>query len=113
VSKRTSTRWYIGAWVAAVIGLAIAYSNGHWTNASTSMSPLTAAAWGVAMIAGLVMLVAWIGALIRLGQLHSWGWFAVVLALQLIGLGIIGILAYAFAGPREEMVVTRPTVTGG
>jgi len=59
------------------------------------------------------MLVAWIGALIRLGQLHSWGWFAVVLALQLVGIGIIGMLAYAFVGPNEEMVVTRPTVTGG
>ncbi|HEX3507449.1 MAG TPA: hypothetical protein VHW94_03590 [Candidatus Dormibacteraeota bacterium] len=113
MSKRTSTRWYIGAWVVAVIGLAIAYTSGHSTNASTTMTPLTAVAWGMAMIGGLVMLVAWIGALIRLGQLHSWGWFAVVLILQLIGIGIIGMVAYALAGPHDEMVVTRPTVSGG
>jgi len=113
VSKRTSVRWYVGAWVVAVIGLAIAYSSGHWTNASTSMSPLTAIAWGMAMLDALVMLVAWIGAIVRLGHLHRWGWFAAVLALQLVGIGIIGMLAYAFAGPNEEMVVTRPTVTGG
>ena len=113
MSKTTSTRWYIGAWVVALIAVAIAYMTGHSATTSTSVSPLTAVAWGVALIAGLVMLVAWIGALIRLGQLHSWGWFAVVLALQLVGIGIIGMLAYAFAGPNEEMVVTRPTVTGG
>jgi len=113
VSKSTSTYWYIGAWVVALIALAVAYTTGHSTAASTNVSPLTGIAWGVAMIAGLVMLVAWIGALIRLGQLHRWGWFAAVLILQLITLGIIGMVAYAVAGPSDEMVVTRPTVTGG
>ncbi len=113
MSKSTSTYWYIGAWVATLIALAFAYTTGHSTAASTSVSALTGIAWGVAMIAGLVMLVAWIGALIRLGQLHSWGWFAAVLILQLIALGIIGMVAYAVAGPSDEMVVTRPTVTGG
>jgi hypothetical protein len=113
VSKSTSTRWYIGAWVVALIALAIVYMTGHWASATTSFSPLAAIAWGVAMIAGLVMLVAWIGALIRLGQWHRWGWFVAMLILQLVGLGIIGMVAYAVAGPPEEMVVTRPTVTGG
>ena len=113
MSKSTSTYWYIGAWVVALIALAVAYTTGHSTAASTNVSPLTGIAWGVAMIAGLVMLVAWIGALIRLGQLHRWGWFAAVLILQLITLGIIGMVAYAVAGPSDEMVVTRPTVTGG
>ena len=113
MSKSTSTRWYIGAWVVALIALLLAFTTGHSAAASTSVSPLTAVAWGVAAIAGLVMLVAWIGAMIRLGQLHSWRWFAAVLILQLIGLGIIGMVAYAVAGPEEEMVVTRPTVSGG
>jgi hypothetical protein len=57
------------------------------------------------------MLVMWIGALIRLGQLHSWGWFAAVLILQLIGLGIAGMVAYAAAGPRDDLAVYRPTAT--
>jgi hypothetical protein len=113
MSKSTSTRWYIGASLVTLIGLAIAFTIGHWTTGSTSMSPVAAIAWAVVLIAALVMLVAWIGALIRLGQLHRWGWFVAVLVLQLIGLGIIGMVAYAVAGPGEEIVVTRPTVTGG
>ena len=74
-------------------------------------TPVSAAAWLVAAVTGLVMLVTWIGALIRLGQLHAWGWFAAVLVLQLVGLGIIGMVAYAAAGPEGEMAVTRPTAT--
>ena len=58
----------------------------------------------------IVMLVVWIGALIRLGQQHSSGWFAALLLLNLIGLGIIGMLLYAMAGP-DDVVVYRPTVT--
>ena len=27
--------------------------------------------------------------------------------------GAVGMVAYAVAGPSDEMVVTRPTVTGG
>jgi hypothetical protein len=112
VSKSTSTRWYIGAWLVTLIAVGIAYVTGHST-AGTYVSSLTASAWGVAVIAALVMLIAWIGALVRLAQLHSWGWFAGVLILQLVGLGIIGMVAYGLAGPQDEMVVTRPTVTGG
>ena len=113
MSKSTSTGWYIAAWVVALIAAGIAYVEGHAAPAGTVVSPLTALAWGVALIAALVALVAWIGALARLAQLRSWGWFAGVLILQLIGLGIIGMVAYGLAGPQDEMVVTRPTVTGG
>jgi hypothetical protein len=113
VSKSTSTRWYISAWVVAILALGVAYLSGHSATAGASYSPLTSSAGIVAVVAGLVMLVAWIGALIRLGRLHSWGWFAVVFVSQLIGLGIIGMVAYALAGPSDERVVTRPTVTGG
>ncbi|HVC75970.1 MAG TPA: hypothetical protein VND96_05565 [Candidatus Micrarchaeaceae archaeon] len=113
MSKDTSTRWYIGAWVVAVVSLVVVYMNGHSAVATTSYSPLTAIAGIVAAVAGLVMLVACIGALIRLGQLHSWGWFVAVLIAQLIALGIIAMVAYAMAGPSDEMAVTRPTVSGG
>lgn len=113
MSKSTSTRWYISAWVVALLALVVAYLSGHSATAGASYSPLTSSAGIVAVVAGLVMLVAWIGALIRLGQVRSWGWFAVVLIPQLIGLGIIGMVAYALAGPADERVVTRPTVTGG
>ena len=58
------------------------------------------------------MFVMWIGALIKLAQQHAWGWFVAVLILQLIFLGIIGMAAYAIAGPQDtDEVVTRPTTT--
>ena len=69
-----------------------------------------AAAGIVAFVAGLVMLVMVIGALVKLGMQKAWGWFVGVLVLQLIGLGIIGMVAYAIAGPADSgrEVVTRP-----
>jgi hypothetical protein len=112
VSKGALTRWYIGAWVAAVVAVVVAYMAGRSAIPSTA-GLLSTIAWGVALIAGLMMLVAWVGVLIRLGRLNRWGWFVAVLVLQLIGLGIIGIVAYAVAGPSDEMVVTRPTVSAG
>jgi len=44
-------------------------------------------------VTGVVMLVMWIGALVKLGQQHAWGWFAGVLVMHLVGLGIIGMVA--------------------
>jgi len=111
MSKRITTRWYIGAWVVWVIAFiaTIAMSRGQ----QGSPPPGVIVASIVAGIAGLVMLVMWIGALVRLGQQHSWGWFVGVLVLHLIGLGIIGMVAYAISGPPDEgsAVVMRPTTT--
>lgn len=111
MSKRITTRWYIGAWVVwllAFIGLAVAMRG----STSSSPPPMAVVAYGVMAIAGLVALVMWIGALIKLGQLKAWGWFVAVLILHLIGLGIIGMVAYAAAGPEDAgEVVYRPTAT--
>jgi hypothetical protein len=63
----------------------------------------------IEVLAG-VMAVLWIGALVRLGRQHDWGWFAAVLILQLVGLGIIGMGAYAIAGPID-VDYPRPSVT--
>ncbi len=111
MSKRTTTRWYIGAWVVwliAFIGLAVAMRG-----STSSALPLVAVvAYGVMAIAGVVALLMWIGALIKLGQLRAWGWFVGVLVLHLIGLGIVGMVAYAVAGPDDTgEVVYRPTAT--
>jgi hypothetical protein len=111
MSKRTTTRWYIGAWVVwliAFIGLAVAMRG----STSSALPPTAVFAYGVMAIAALVALLMWIGALIRLGQLKTWGWFAGVLVLHLIGLGIVGMVAYAIAGPDDTgEVVYRPTAT--
>ena len=54
------------------------------------------------VVAGLIWLVAWIGALIRSAKMGSWGWFVVVLILS--GLGT---LVYAIFGPRDRPAMTN------
>ncbi len=112
MSKRITTRWYIGAWIVWLVALVAMIALSRGAQASSSPAPGVMVAYLVMFVAGVVMLVMWIGALIKLGQLHTWGWFAAVLVLHLIGLGIVGMIAYAMAGPdvRTE-VVMRPTVT--
>lgn len=110
MSKRITTRWYIGAWVVWLIGfisLAVAmHASG------SSPSPGAVIAYGAMAVAGIVMLVMWIGALVKLGMQHAWGWFVALLVLHLVALGIIGMVAYAIWGPADEGVVaTRPTFT--
>jgi len=114
VSKSITTRWYIGAWIVAVLtGIVVGVMS---RGAAGSSPPPAATILGVVIVlCGLVMLVMWIGALIKLGQQHSWGWFAFVLLLYLLTLGILGIVAmavYAIAGPDDTApAVMRPTTT--
>jgi hypothetical protein len=62
--------------------------------------------------AAVLMFVMWIVALVTLTGQHAWGWFVGVLVSQLIFLGIIGMAAYALAGPEDtDDIVTRPTTT--
>ena len=116
MSKVVTTRWYIGAWVVAAISAIVFFATAHVQTSSTGASalgtsPISAVAWLVVGICGIVMLIMWIGALVRLGQLHSWGWFVFMLVLQLIGLGIIPMVAYAVSGPEDAPTFTRPSVT--
>lgn len=111
MSKRVTTRWYIGAWVVWLIAL-VAYVAMSRPVSGSAPPPAAIVASLVASLAGIVMLVMWIGALIKLGQQHAWGWFAAVLVLHLIALGIVAMVAYAVAGPEEsERIVTRPAVS--
>ena len=111
MSKRITTRWYIGAWVVWFLAfiLALAMRNGA---ASAGPSPALFLLGLVMVIAGVVTLVMWIGALVKLGSQGAWGWFAAVLVLHLVGLGIVGMIAYAAAGPEDVSdVAIRPTTT--
>jgi hypothetical protein len=83
-------------------------TGGDGTSA-VGFSPIAVTAWLLAAACSVVMLVMWIGALVRLGQLRSWGWFVFMFVLQLIGVGIIPMVAYAVAGPEDGMTVTRPS----
>jgi hypothetical protein len=112
MSKRTTTRWYIGAWVIYVIVLLALVTSARSAGAqgSAAASPAMVFGYLVLGIAGILMLVMWIGALIKLGMQSAWGWFVGVLVLHLLGLGIIGMGAYAMAGPEDEdLVAIRPS----
>jgi hypothetical protein len=110
MSKRITTRWYIGAWIAYILGVIAFFVMARANHGSSTPPPGAMLAYLVIIATGIVMLVMWIGALIRLGQQHAWGWFVGVLVLHLIGLGIIGMVAYAVAGPPDgDLVVTRPS----
>ena len=114
MSKRITTRWYIGAWVVWVISFIALFVVMHSASSTGSSSPPAGALipYGVMAIAGIVMLVMWIGALVKLGMQHAWGWFVGVLVLHLVALGIIGMAAYAIWGPADTgEAALRPTTT--
>ena len=110
MSKRTTTRWYIGAWVLWLIALLVALVLRHSTGGRVSASLLFL---GLVMVATAgVMLVTWLGALVKLGSQRAWGWFASVLLFGLIGLGIVGMVTYALTGPEDiRDVAIRPATT--
>ena len=117
MSKRTTTTGYVVSWLvgvaAFIVFLKSAQLNTTYTSASAlATTPVATVAWIVMAIASIVMLVMWIGALIATGQAHAWGWFVALVILQLIGLGIVGMVVYAIAGPDiREPTYTRPSVT--
>jgi len=110
MSKRITTRWYIGSWIVYILAVIAFFVIGHNSQGSSSPPPALFIPYAVMAVTGVVMLVMWIGALVKLGQQHAWGWFAGVLVLHLVGLGIIGMVAYAVSGPEDSAyVAVRPT----
>ena len=111
MSKRITTRWYIVAWVVWVVaaileGIIVSRSHGGSLPLAGYVLYLVLTATGV------TMLVLWVGALVNLWSQHATGWFGGVLIAHLIGLGIVGMIAYAVAGPEDkDEIVTRPTTT--
>ena len=118
MKKKTILWLVLTAIVLTIIGVAvfvpaIATAAGHCTqeqlNTNTCSVDLHGGqAAGVVIgsilwvIAGLLWLVAWIGALIRSAKMGSWVWFVVVLIFS--GLGT---LIYAIAGPAERPAMTN------
>jgi hypothetical protein len=111
VSKSTTTHGYIVAWIIYIVGWVglIMTMHNSASQGSSSPPPVALAFYLVLLGCAISMLVFWLGALGRLGQMRAWGWFLAVLVLHLFGLGIAGMLAYAIAGPEDSMtVVIRP-----
>ncbi len=111
MSKRTATRWYIGAWLIAVSCIVLLL----WTGRGEATRPSTVIEVVLA-VSGIVMFATWIAALIQLAEHRAWRWFACVLLIYLVSLGlaaIVPMLAYAMAGPRGEpaYVAVRPSTT--
>jgi hypothetical protein len=74
------------------------------------------AALGLVIAAALIVLLgtaaavaAWIAALVNTWQLEDKGWFGSLLALGLLGLGVVAMIAYVIVGPDG----TRRTVASG
>jgi hypothetical protein len=111
MSKRITTRWYAAAWVVWLIALVAMAAMLRGNSGAGSPSAGVLLAYLAMAVAGIVMLVMWIGALVKLGVQHAWAWFVAVLVLNLLFLGIIGMVAYGIAGPEDTEVVIRPTTT--
>jgi len=110
MSKRTTTRWYIGSWIVYILAVIAFFVIGHSAQGSSSPPAALVLPYGVMAVTGVIMLVMWIGALVKLGQQAAWGWFVAVLLLHLVGLGIVGMVAYAVSGPEDMAhVAVRPS----
>ena len=108
MSKRTITRWYIGAWITWVASLCALAVMTHRSADSVGMDFVLV----VMVLSGLTTLYMWVWALIKLARRHATFSFVVILVLQLVGLGIVGMMAYALSGPEDKLgYVTRPSVT--
>ena len=124
VSKRTVVRLFVGAVVAFGLGLvlglaalwaalasdAIDIGGSHVVDVNGGSGAWTAL--GLVIVASLAILVgtfaavlSWIGALLNTWRLEDKTWFGALLALGLLGLGVIAMIAYVVAGPdgtRED-----------
>jgi hypothetical protein len=64
----------------------------------------------LAILSGsIAAVVSWIGALLNTWQLQDKMWFTALLALGVLGLGVVGMIAYVVAGPDGTV---RPGIAG-
>ena len=112
MSKRTITRWYIGAWIvwiASVIALIVLARAEH---PATQPTPGIAFIYGAMLGAAFLMFVMWVVALVKLARRHATFSFVVILVLQLLGIGIVGMVMYAMSTPDDVAdYAVRPRVT--
>lgn len=113
MSKRTTTSWYIGAWIVAVVCAIVAGLAGRSISGASAL--VTMLVWTIILCA-IVMFVTWIGALVNLAHQRSWGWFGFLLVFHVLSVGVLGIIpmiAYAMAGPPDggTPIVIRPSTT--
>ena len=132
MSKKSVTRLFVGATVAVVAGVvlgvaalwaalasdAIDLGGSNYIDVNGGSGAWTALA--LVIVGSMVMLggtiaavVSWIGALLNTWQLEDKLWFASLLALGLLGFGVIAMIAYVLAGPDgTKQTVARPGIAG-
>jgi len=118
MSKQNVTRLFVGAIVACGVGLVLGFA-ALWAVLASDAIDLGGSygieinggsgAWtalGLVVVASLAILVgtvaavvSWIGALANTWQLEDKMWFALLLALGLLGVGVVALIAYVVAGP--------------
>jgi uncharacterized membrane protein len=118
MSKKNVTRVFVGAIAAVGAGLVLGFA-ALWAALASDAIDLGGSdvidvnggsgAWtalglvivgSLAILAGTVAaVVSWIGALLNTWQLEDKMWFASLLALGLLGFGVVAMVAYVVAGP--------------
>ena len=133
MSKKNVTRLFVGAMVAAGVGLVLGLAalgvalssdaigvGGRYVIEVNGGSG-TWTALGLAIVGSLTILggtvaavVSWIAALLNTWQLEDKTWFGSLLALGLLGAGLLAMIAYVVAGPdgTNQGVVARPGIAG-
>ena len=130
--KRTVARLFVGAVVACGVGLilgiaslsaalatdAIDVGGDHVVDVNGGSGAWTALGLvivgSLAILAGTIAaVISWIGALLNTWQLEDRLWFASLLALGLLGFGVVAMIAYVVAGPDgTEQNVASPDFAG-
>jgi hypothetical protein len=118
MSKTNVTRLFVGAIVAFGVGLVLGFA-ALWAALASDAIDLGGSyvidvnggsgAWtalGLVVVASLAILggtvaavVSWIGALLNTWQIEGKMWFASLLALGLLGFGVVAMIAYVVSGP--------------
>jgi hypothetical protein len=133
MSKKQVTRLFALALVAVGAGIVLGFA-ALWAALASDAIDLGggdvidvnggSGAWialGLVVIGSLAILggsiaavTSWIGALLNTWQLEDKLWFASLLALGLLGFGVVAMIGYAVAGPDgTKQSVARPSIAGG
>jgi hypothetical protein len=132
MSKKNVTRLFVGAVVAVGAGLvlgvaalatalatdAIDFGGSYVIDVNGGSGAWTAL--GLVIVGSLVTLagtvaavVSWIAALLNTWQFEDKMWFWSLLALGLLGFGVVAMIAYVVAGPDgTKQTVARPGIAG-
>jgi hypothetical protein len=132
MSKRNVTRLFVGAIVAVGLGLALGIAalwaalasdaievgGSHVVDLNGGSGAWTAL--GLVLVGSLATLVgivaavmSWAAALLNTWQLDDKAWFGSLLALGLLGFGVVAMIAYVVAGPDgTSRSVAPPALVG-